>query len=145
MLLINGIIALIILAIVFGIYVWNLYDVWKYQEKSKERNKLTLQQLFSKNLPYVIVLPIGIAFIFVVVMPIIFTFLTSFLNYNRNHLPPGQLLDWVGLDNFKKKLFTVSIWSKTFFKVLGWTIVWTLFSYFRTLFSWIIPGVNFKA
>lgn len=141
MLLINGIIALIILAIVFGIYVWNLYDVWKYQEEKEERNKLKLQQLFSKNLPYVIVLPIGIAFIFVVVMPIIFTFLTSFLNYNRNHLPPGQLLDWVGLDNFKK-LFTVSIWSKTFFKVLGWTIVWTLFStlgpYFLGLFQALI-------
>ena len=66
--------------------------------------------------------------------------MTAFLNYNRNHLPPGQLLDWVGFENFKK-LFTVSIWSETFFKVLGWTIIWTLCSTLLPYFFGLIQAL----
>jgi arabinogalactan oligomer/maltooligosaccharide transport system permease protein len=83
-------------------------------------------------------------------MPIIFSILTAFLNYNRDHLPPGKLLDWVGFDNFRK-LFTVPIWSHTFFKVLVWTIIWsctaTFSTYFLGMFQALIlnhPSIRFK-
>lgn len=138
MLLINGVIAILILGIAFATYVWNIYDIQAGNKKIE--SKVSWQKSFSKNLPYFILIPIGIVFIFVVLMPIVFTFLTAFLNYNRNHLPPGQLLDWVGFENFKK-LFTVSIWSETFFKVLGWTIIWTLCSTLLPYFFGLIQAL----
>lgn len=138
MLLINGIISVIVLLMLLCIYAWNLADAWRTGKKidacgEYENQKDYLKKFYHKNFPYFILIPIGIGFVFVVVMPIVFTFLTAFLNYNRNHLPPGQLLDWVGFENFKK-LFTVPVWSSTFTKVLGWTIIWTLATTFGTYF-----------
>ncbi|RDU24171.1 carbohydrate ABC transporter permease [Anaerosacchariphilus polymeriproducens] len=133
-LLINGIMAVIILLLLLVVYIWNLWDAWNSAKYT------------GKVFPYLILVPIGIAFFFVVIMPIVFTFLTAFLNYNRDHLPPGQLLDWVGINNFKK-LFTVSNWFETFSKVLIWTVIWTLASTFGTYFLGLFQAVilNHKA
>lgn len=155
MLLIKGVIALFILLALAGVYIWNIRDARKSSlraeqtgiyENTKGSFRASIKRSYSKNFPYFILTPVGAAFLLVVVLPIIFTFLTAFLNYNREHLPPGQLLDWVGLANFKK-LFTVSIWSKTFFQVLGWTLAWTFVSTFSTYFLGLFQAVilNHKA
>lgn len=138
MLLINGVIAVILLLVFAAVYIANLKDAYysgkKIDDTGKyENSKDYLKSILSKNFPYVILIPVGVGFVFVVVMPIIFTFLTAFLNYNRNNLPPGSLLKWVGLGNITK-LFTVPIWSHTFFKVLRWTVVWTVTATFGTYF-----------
>lgn len=145
MLLINGVIAFIILGIILAVYIWNLKDAWNSGKQIDEtgiyeNTRTYLRKIYSKNFTYIILTPIGIAFLFVVVMPIIFTFLTAFLNYNRDHLPPGNLLSWVGFTNFKK-LFTVPIWSHTFSKVFGWTIIWTLVTTFTTYFLGMFQAV----
>lgn len=36
-------------------------------------------------------------------------------------------MDWVGLANFKK-LLTLTQFAPTFFKILGWNVVWALVS-----------------
>ncbi len=136
MLLINGVIAVILLTIFIAVYIGNLKDAYysgkRIDDTEKyENSKLYFENFFSKNFPYVVLAPIAIGFIFVVVMPIIFTFLTAFLNYNRNNLPPGSLLKWVGFSNVAK-LFTVPIWSSTFIKVLKWTVIWTVTATFGT-------------
>ena len=79
-------------------------------------------------------------------MPIVFAVLTAFINYNRDHLPPGKLLSWVGFSNFRK-LFTVPIWSRTFLKVIVWTILWTLIGTFSTYFFGMLQALilNHKA
>ena len=41
------------------------------------------------------------------------------------HLPPGALLDWVGLSNFTN-IWKLSIFRTAFGSVLGWTIIWAL-------------------
>lgn len=155
MLLINGVISVIILGLFLIAYYWNLNDAWVTGKTIDETgiyvsSKEYFRQLYSKKFAYIILAPIGIAFLFVVVMPILFSVLTSFLNYNRDHLPPGKLLDWVGFANFKK-LFTVPIWSRTFFKILVWTVIWavvgTLSTYFLGLFQALIlnhPVVRLK-
>jgi len=57
-------------------------------------------------------------------LPIVFMILIAFTNFDRNHQPPGNLFTWVGLDNFKAMLSSGSVLGKTFFPVLGWTLVW---------------------
>lgn len=145
MLLINGVIAIFTLSLFVAIYIFNIRDAYITGKKIDETGEyVTSKEYFSKvknrNFPYMILIPIGIAFLFVVIMPIIFSVLTAFLNYNRDHLPPGKLLDWVGISNFKK-LFTVPIWSKTFIKVLLWTIIWTLVSTLSSYFMGMLQAI----
>ncbi len=63
-------------------------------------------------------------------MPLIFMILMAFTNYDRNHLPPGNLFDWVGLENFGKILNAGGSLGITFWKVLGWTFIWAVFATF---------------
>lgn len=136
LLLIRGVIALFVLLLFLLIYIWNLKDAYLLDLKKDIaliEVKEGYKRFYSLNYPYIILIPIAIVFLFIVVMPIVFSVLTAFLNYNRDHLPPGKLLDWVGFDNFKK-LFTVPIWSHTFFKVFTWTVLWALIGTFSTYF-----------
>ena len=60
------------------------------------------------------------------VMPLVFMILMAFTNYDHDHLPPGQLFDWVGFQNFTKVLNAGGALGETFWKVLGWTIILSL-------------------
>lgn len=64
------------------------------------------------------------------VMPLFFMILMAFTNYDRNHLPPKNLFDWVGFENFTRVLNAGSDLGRTFWPVLGWTIVWAIFATF---------------
>ena len=61
------------------------------------------------------------------ILPLIFMISMAFTNYSKqgDHL---ILFDWVGFDNFIKVLnFSDSI-GKTFWSVLGWTLIWAVFA-----------------
>ncbi|MBQ7956569.1 MAG: sugar ABC transporter permease [Clostridia bacterium] len=58
------------------------------------------------------------------ILPLVFMILIAFTNFDRDHQPPGNLFTWVGLDNFKAMLSSGSTMGKTFFPVLGWTLLW---------------------
>jgi len=62
------------------------------------------------------------------ITPLIFTILIAFTNYDRNHQPPGNLFDWVGLANFESFLSSGGRLAGTFWPVLGWTLVWAVFA-----------------
>lgn len=64
--------------------------------------------------------------ILLTVLPLVFMILIAFTNFDRNHQPPGNLFGWVGLENFKAMLSSGSTLGKTFFPVLGWTLVWAV-------------------
>ena len=64
----------------------------------------------------------------------------AFTNYDKSHMPPNALFTWVGLANFKS-LFTTSITSTfgyTFWRILGWTLLWAVLATFTTYFGGII-------
>ena len=60
------------------------------------------------------------------ITPLVFTILVAFTNYDRNHQPPGNLFDWVGLDNFVAFFSSAGKLGKTFGPVLGWTLIWAV-------------------
>lgn len=72
------------------------------------------------------------------VMPLVFMILMAFTNYDRDHLPPGKLFDWVGLENFGRVLNAGGSLGVTFWKVLGWTLVWAVFATFLNYILGII-------
>ena len=131
-LLAEGILSLIVLAFGIGLYYLNIRDA--YANGKRRDNGLPVQNLkdnyhnlINQGYPYLISGPALILLIFSVVFPILFSFALAFTNYDLYHSPPANLFDWVGLQTFKQ-IFTVKIWRRTFFDVLSWTVVWTLFA-----------------
>ena len=128
-LLLQGLIALIVLAFGIAIYIFNIWDA-RSDAKLREAGykKPTLFQgvadFYDKGFPYYMVLPGLIMLIFIVVLPLLFMVALAFTDYNQYNAPPRNLLNWVGFENFKS-LFTIDIWKDTFFNVFTWTIAWT--------------------
>ena len=61
------------------------------------------------------------------ILPLIFMIAMAFTNYSKvnSHL---VLFDWVGLENFRQMFDVSGTFGKTFWSVLGWTIVWAVFA-----------------
>ncbi|XKH51833.1 sugar ABC transporter permease [Chryseomicrobium palamuruense] len=128
-LLIDGIIAILLTLMGLGIYAFNLYDAYhngKRRDLGEGVNSVRQQyhNLIDNGFPYLMISPGFFLLIFVVIFPIIFVLLLAFTNYDLYHSPPANLVDWVGIQNFKD-IFTLDVWRSTFFSVLTWTIVWT--------------------
>ncbi len=64
------------------------------------------------------------------IIPLVFMILIAFTSYDKNHQPPGNLFDWVGLDNFAAMFSRGGVLANTFWPVLGWTITWAIFATF---------------
>jgi len=64
------------------------------------------------------------------VLPLIFMILIAFTNYDRFHMPPGNLFTWVGLENFRAifGLGDNALLGRTFRSILLWTLVWAFFA-----------------
>ena len=145
MLLITGIITILLCLVLAGIYLFQIRDAYRMGKQIDETgscpsSKEYFKELYGKSFVYVILIPILVFVIFIVVMPIIFAILTAFTNYNTNHMPPGKLVSWVGLSNFKK-LFQIPIWSTTFLSVLRWTLIWTVAATFSTYFLGMFQAI----
>lgn len=85
------------------------------------------------------------------VLPLMYMILVAFTNYDNAHQPPGNLFDWIGLDNFFTVLGSGGLISQTFWPVLGWTLIWAVFATFLNYFFGILlallinrKGVKFK-
>ena len=66
-------------------------------------------------------------------VPIIFMIIISFTNYGGDIVPP-KLIDWIGLENYKKILSLGQI-KDTFFRILSWNIIWALAATFLNYFG----------
>lgn len=94
------------------------------------------------------------------VIPIVFMILIAFTNYgidgDEQHLPPGDLFQWVGFANFDK-LFKGGLaagskkFAFTFGSVLLWTVIWAFFATFLNYILGMViaiminkKGIRFK-
>ena len=66
------------------------------------------------------------------IVPLVFMILIAFTNYDHNHQPPGNLFDWVGFQNFIDLFSGSGALAKTFWPVLGWTLIWAVFATLTT-------------
>lgn len=72
------------------------------------------------------------------IIPLIFMIMMAFTNYDRDHQPPGKLFHWVGMENFGKLLANGSKLAKTFWPVLGWTLIWAVCATITTYFLGVL-------
>lgn len=129
--LLMGIFAWIVAAVFIYLYQMNLKDAYHTQKIIESGKGLTpfkeeLAQLLDKKF-YITVLALPVLGVCVFnILPIVFMILIAFTNYGGDIVPP-ELVDWVGLANFKK-LITLSQFAPTFFKILGWNLLWAVIS-----------------
>lgn len=128
-LLIQGVLAVFLCLVALGFYILNILDARKDAAKLKEGWQIpsvmqSLRDWWDFAFPYVMVTPGLLLLIFVVVFPLLFMTLIAFTDYNRYNSPPGNLLNWVGFENFID-IVNVPVWRETFISVLAWTLVWT--------------------
>ncbi|QVK19616.1 sugar ABC transporter permease [Mycoplasmatota bacterium] len=145
-LLINGLIAILILVIFLGIYIYNIMDAKKSCEKQIKTKKILLtsqylHELWEGSFEYIVILPALILMIFFSIMPIIFGLMVAFTNYGGKRL---LLFDWVGFDNFA--LLTNfgksgTGWGYTFINVSLWTIVFAIFATITCFFGGLIQAI----
>ena len=129
--LITGILSVIVMVIYVSLYIANVRGVYATQLRVEAGKKPTtfrqdVAQMFDRKFyRTVLFLPV-IGVCFFNVLPIVFLILIAFTNYGGDIVPP-KLVDWVGFENFGK-LVAVGEYTTTFFKILGWNILWAVAS-----------------
>lgn len=145
-LMIEGILTMFLIIIFLLIYVQNVRDAYQtglQRELGKKVRtfKESLLHIWENGFPYVLITPTGILIVFIVLFPLVFGILIAFTNYSSpDHLPPRNLVDWVGFESFAI-LFKLKTWSKTFYGVFSWTVIWALLSTISVMFTGLIVAV----
>ncbi|REK74920.1 carbohydrate ABC transporter permease [Paenibacillus paeoniae] len=155
-LLISGLITIFALFVFLVIYIMNIRDAYRTgSQRDNGEMPATFRQSWAhmtdKKFPYLMLSIPVIGVLFFTIMPIIFMIMLAFTNYAApNHIPPKSLVDWVGFDTFLN-LLTLKTWSKTFFGVFTWTIIWAIIATVTTYFGGMLvallvesKGIRFK-
>ena len=126
-----GVITLALTAIVIGVAYMSMKSAYCTQ-KRKERGmpipsfKDDLHSLHEENIHALLMAFPSFGIVAFTVIPLIFMILIAFTSYDRDHQPPGNLFDWVGLSNFAQLFTSGSKLAATFWPVLGWTLIWAV-------------------
>lgn len=129
--LVYGVFSWLITFVFICIYIYSIKECeMSYKQiaqgKSLPKAKELVYSLINNKL-YItfLILPVIGALLFTII-PLVFMILIAFTNFGApNHLPPAQLVDWVGLGSFKK-LLSLGAYSKTIGKILVWNITWAI-------------------
>lgn len=156
LILLFGVVTVVITAAFIAMWLLSIYSGEKARVKKETTGHAKgfvedVKGLFNENIHFLLLAVPVIGLSVFTVMPLIYMILMAFTNYDAEHQPPGNLFDWVGLDNFVTLLSTGDKLSQTFWPVLGWTLVWgfcaTFTCYFGGMFLAMIinsKGINFK-
>ncbi|MDD5955845.1 MAG: sugar ABC transporter permease [Lachnospiraceae bacterium] len=136
--LLMGIFAWIVAGAFIYIYVQNVKGAREAQRRFEEAiPQKTLKENFRELLDrkfYCLALALPVIGVCIFnVLPIVFMILIAFTNYGGNTVPP-ELVDWVGLENFKK-LIVLKKFGPTFIRILGWNLLWAVMSTVLNFFA----------
>jgi arabinogalactan oligomer/maltooligosaccharide transport system permease protein len=129
-LLANGILATIVLTLAAALWVFGVRDAAKVALRrisglTVESSRAYFRRVRAGATAYGFIAPAAVLIALVTVIPVLFVIAIAFTNYDRGHLPPGNLVSWVGLENFAR-LGRIGGWADTFFGVVAWTVIWAL-------------------
>ncbi len=135
-LMIYGIISILLFLIVLAIYLLNIRDAYQNGRLLDQGQRprgfyAALKNLIEGGYPYIILSPGLIAITVISILPMVFSMLIAFTNYDLYHSPPKHILNWVGIQNFYRVL-TMGSWSRTFRNIFSWTVIWAFLSTLTT-------------
>ena len=140
--LLYGVIACVLTFLFVCIWADGLRSAYKSECLKKSGQHLytfreDIKSLVNENIwRFLMFLPFVGILIFTI-MPLLYMIPMAFTNYSQidDHL---TLFDWVGLANFKTVLGLGGKLGKTFWPVLGWTLIWAFFATFLNFFFGMI-------
>ncbi|WP_245583567.1 carbohydrate ABC transporter permease [Paenibacillus assamensis] len=155
-LIIEGLITIIVFLLFIWMFVAVVRDAYRVRQTiergDQENNFIQSLQYVGENkfAQLLLALP-ATGVLFFTIMPIVFMIMLAFTNYSApKHIPPANLVDWVGFKNFTD-LLTLGTWSETFYGVLTWTIIWAIIATVSCYFGGILvalliqqAGIKFK-
>lgn len=94
-----------------------------------------IKELFNTKIHRLFLFIPIIGILIFTVLPLVYMILIAFTNYDGAHQPPGNLFDWVGVQNFQKLFGSAGTLSATFWPIFGWTIVWGFAATFTCYFG----------
>ena len=133
MLMLGGIIAVFVLLLLGIIWIWNIRDAYKTRQKIEGGIYISSVQYFrdlwKNSFEYIMITPGLLLVLFISLVPIVFSVLVAFTNYNANFIPPRRLVEWTGFDTFGK-ILGIKIWGSTFVQIFIWTVIWAFLATF---------------
>lgn len=129
--MIQGSIQVIIIIIFLIFYYFNIVDArktarnWQTGFPVNTTVNQMFQSVYDNGFPYLLIIPAYVFMAFAIVFPVMVTIFMAFVNYDFQNMPPANLLDWVGLQNFRD-IFFLSSYRSAFLSVLSWTLIWTV-------------------
>ncbi|XID92157.1 carbohydrate ABC transporter permease [Paenibacillaceae bacterium WGS1546] len=137
--MIYGVLSLLVVFLFILVYALNIRDAVVVSRRRRQGGGTRL--LNDGVFPWMLLVLPMIGVLFFTIMPIVFTSLIAFTNYaSPNHIPPKNLVDWVGFATFDK-LFNLNVWSNTFVGVLSWTVVWAITATVTCYFGGILVAL----
>lgn len=156
--LLYGVATILIILVFAFAYIKQLQNAFNNQQRAElglpiDDTSQDLRQMLNKNFHVTLLALPTLGIVVFTIIPLIFMICIAFTNYDKAHLPPAQLFTWVGFKNFVD-LFTftgTSSIGKTFFSLLGWTLLWAVLSTVTTYIGGMVlailinkKGVRFK-
>jgi len=133
MLMLGGILAILTLLIFCVIWIWNIRDAHKTSQKLAGGAHISsveyFRDLWKSSFEYIMITPGLLLVLFISLVPIIFSILVAFTNFNANFIPPRKLVEWVGFETFGR-IIGIKIWGSTFVKIFIWTVIWAFLATF---------------
>ena len=137
------VLTMIVTVVFFAIYIANTKSAYYTQQLRAEGKKpigfIDEMKTFLDDRFHITLLSLPILLLVIFnILPILFTILMAFTNYDEEHLVPMKLYQWVGLKNFADVFYSNPLKSQTFGKILIWTLVWAVFATFTNYIFGII-------
>lgn len=130
-LLIEGTLQVIVTVIFIIFWVLNIKDAYQVRQSIEKGFPVTVtrkeffNKLYEDGFAYLLTIPAYLVMIVAIIFPVMVTLFMAFTNYDFRHIPPANLIDWIGFSNFTN-IFTLSSYRDTFVKVFSWTVIWTV-------------------
>ncbi len=128
--MIDGITVLAVIFLFFVLYALSVksalsdYDERKLTGKNDSGQNI-FSELANKSFPILGLMPALILVIFFIIVPLLFSALVAFTDYSApDHIPPNNVVNWVGLENFRTLFGGNNVWGGAFGRVALWTILW---------------------
>ena len=156
--LLFGVSTILIIFMFAAVYLRQLRNAYDNQQKAEfgmpiSGAKTDLRNMLDKNFHTTLLALPTLGILIGTLIPLVFMILIAFTNYDRDHITPGNLFTWVGFENFVN-LFAMkgtNSMGKTFFSLLGWTLLWAVLATVTTYIGGMIlailinkKGVRFK-
>ncbi|MCL2004259.1 MAG: sugar ABC transporter permease [Oscillospiraceae bacterium] len=148
MLMIGGIISTVTLLLFSLVWIWNIRDAYLSRAEIEQGETTSsigyVKKLWKNSFEYIMITPGALLVLFVSVIPVLFSVLVAFTNYNASTIPPRNLVDWTGFKTFAD-IVRIPIWGSTFIRVLTWNVVWAFLATFTAYGFGLLVAVLINA